>query len=514
MNILLTGANGYIGLRLLPVLLGAGHTVIALVRDARRLPADDFSAYGDQLQVLEADLEDLPSEFAFPRSIDVAYFLVHGMTAAAHFSQSEARIARSFLEALQSTQCRRVVYLSGIVPKDPDLSQHLSSRLAVQRILESGPVPVTTLRASIIVGSGSASFEIIRDLTEKLPVMVLPRWTRNRCQPIAIRNVIAYLVGAADHAQAGGRTFDIGGPEVLTYRALLEQYADKRKLRRLFLPVPFLSLKLSSWWLYFTTNTNFRIARLLVDSMAHETICQDHVIQALIPQSLLTYQDAIEKAFSRIAQHRVPSSWFDALASGRLSPARLRSVRVPAHGVLRDCRIEPLISLREDVIRSIWSLGGAAGWPSMNWAWKLRGALDRLVGGTGVRRGRRDSESLRPGDALDFWRVLLADRANGRLILYAEMRLPGEAWLEFNVSDATLRQTATFRPLGVTGRLYWMLCLPFHAYLFPKMARRLVTAPQFPKALNGQKTTGAPAKTNLPNQEASPHEDPLADRDG
>lgn len=477
MNILLTGANGYIGLRLLPVLLEAGHTVFALVRDARRLPTEDFSAFGDQLQVLEADLEDLPEGFAFPAAIDMAYFLVHGMTASADFSESETRIARNFLAPLQASRCRRVVYLSGIVPAGPGLSKHLASRLAVQRILESGSIPLTTLRASIIVGSGSASFEIIRDLTEKLPLMVLPRWTQNRCQPIAIRNVIVYLVGVADHPEVAGRTFDIGGPEVLTYRTLLEQYAEKRKLKRLFLRVPFLTLKLSSWWLYFTTSTNFRIARLLVDSMAHETICRDNAIQALVPQALLTYQEAIEKAFSRIAQHRVPSSWFDALASGRLSPTRLRSVRVPAHGVLRDLRVVPLTSSRADVIRSIWSLGGAAGWPSMNWAWKLRGTMDRLVGGIGIRRGRRDSESLRPGDALDFWRVLLVDRPNGRLILYAEMRLPGEAWLEFEVSDDALRQTATFRPLGVWGRTYWILCLPFHAYLFPKMARRLAAAP-------------------------------------
>jgi hypothetical protein len=237
-----------------------------------------------------------------------------------------------------------------------------------------------------------------------------------------------------------------------------------------------LTLRLSSYWLYFMTSTSFRIARALVDSLAHDTVCGDEALRELIPQPLLTYREAIAAAFARIAQNRVPSSWFDALASGRLPAERLTSIHVPEHGVLRDRRVVPLQGGREDVLDAIWTLGGEAGWPSMNWAWHLRGALDRIAGGIGMRRGRRDPRALRAGDALDFWRVLLADRAGGRLILYAEMKLPGEAWLEFQVTSAELRQTATFRPRGLLGRLYWLLCLPFHAWLFPKMAARLASA--------------------------------------
>jgi len=473
MNILLSGANGYIGLRLLPQLLEAGHTVFALVRDQRRLPSEDFSAYADRLHVIEADLGELPTGFKFPPEIDTAYFLVHSMGGSGDFADLEARTAQNFIDALTGTNCRQIIYLGGIVPSEGKLSQHLESRRAVQEILASGKIPLTTFRASIIVGAGSASFEIIRDLVEKLPVMITPRWTKNRCQPIAIRNVTHYLIHAIGREDTLGRSFDIGGPEILPYQDLLRQYAAARQLKRWIITVPVLTLRLSSHWLYFVTNTTFRIARALVDSLAHETLCADNAIQKIIPQELLTYREAIDKAFALIAQNRVPSSWFGALASGTISPDKLRAVHVPEHGVLLDHREVPLSGKPEDAIRAIWALGGAAGWPSMNWAWRIRGRLDLLVGGIGLRRGRRSPTELHAGDALDFWRVIMADRKEGRLILYAEMKLPGEAWLEFHVEDGKLKQTATFRPLGLWGRLYWIACLPAHHWLFPLMARRL-----------------------------------------
>jgi uncharacterized protein YbjT (DUF2867 family) len=387
---------------------------------------------------------------------------------------SREDVARNFATAIKRTDCRQVIFLGGLLPEGGGLSPHLRSRQRVEELLSCSAVPLTTLRASIIVGSGSASFEIIRDLVEKLPVMLTPRWTRNLCQPIAIRNVIGYLLGVALMPQTFGRVFEIGGPERLSYETLLRQYARIRGLQRTIISVPFLSLRLSSLWLFFVTNTSFPIARALVDSMTHETVCRDNALTKLVPQVLLTYSEAIEKAFARIAQNRVPSSWFDALASGRLSPQLWRSIHVPEHGVVRDQRKQPLRRGREAALDAIWILGGQSGWPSMNWAWRLRGALDRLSGGIGIRRGRRNPHLLQPGDAVDFWRVLLADRVAGRLILYAEMKLPGEAWLEFQVSEHELVQTATFRPRGLYGRVYWYLCFPFHAWLFPQMARQLV----------------------------------------
>jgi len=468
-KILLTGANGYVGLRLLPELLAAGHFVYAVVRDRNRLPTEELEKFPGTLEVVEADfLEGVP---AFPETVDAAYFLVHSMGAGGDFAEREERAARHFRDAIEKTRCQQVIFLGGLLPEGTELSPHLESRRAVEETLAQSRVPLTALRASIIVGSGSASFEIIRDLVEKLPVMLTPRWTRNRCQPIAIRNVIAYLIGVLLREGALGRTFEIGGPERLPYENLLRQYAAYRGLHRAIVPVPFLTLRLSSLWLFFITNTSFPVARALVDSLMHETVCREEAIREIVPQSLLTYREALDKAFSKIAQNRVPSHWYDALASGRLSPSRWRTIHVPEHGVLRDQRRRKLECAREDAIERIWSLGGAAGWPSMNWAWKLRGAVDRLFGGIGMRRGRRDPHALRAGDPLDFWRVVLADRAEGRLILCAEMRVPGEAWLEFQITSDELIQTATFRPRGLLGRAYWLLCLPAHAWLFPTMAR-------------------------------------------
>ena len=326
------------------------------------------------------------------------------------------------------------------------------------------------------MGSGSASFEIVRDLAEKLPVMICPRWVNTRCQPIAIRNVIGYLSGLLEKPETADRTFDIGGPEILRYRDLLERYAEVRGLRRLFVPVPFLSPSLSSWWLYLMTTTSFPLAQALVGSMKHETVCRGDGLHEILPIELLPYCEAVDLALSRIAQNRVPSSWMDSLRAGRLDPRFLDFIKVPEHGVYFDQQVKPLKVPREEVIDAVWSIGGDRGWPSMNWAWKIRGAMDRLVGGSGLRRGRRHDSELRPGDALDFWRVVLADREKGRLMLYAEMKVPGEAWLEFRVDKDKIFQKATFRPQGLLGRLYWFSVLPFHWVLFPGMAKRLAEA--------------------------------------
>ena len=468
---MLTGANGYIGLRLIPALLEGGHRVTALVRDRRRFPANEFP--GERLQVIEGDLLQPATLPDLPQDLDAAYFLVHSMSAGGDFAEKERRVAEHFSNWIDRFACPHVIYLAGLVDENRELSPHLASRLRVETVLRRGSAALTVLRASIIVGSGSASFEIVRDLTEKLPVMICPRWVGTRCQPIAIRDVIAYLCGVLDVRETVGGTYDIGGPEVMRYRDLLAGYAEVRGLKRWFVPVPFLSPRLSSWWLYLMTSTRFSLARALVDSLEHETVCGDERIRDLVPVELSPYRVAVERALSRIAQHRVPSSWVDSLVGGSLDPRFLDAIQVPQHGVLHDHRSCPLAAPRDEVVTAVWSLGGERGWPSMNWAWDVRGAIDRLVGGTGTRRGRRHPTDLRPGDALDFWRVMLADREAGRLILYAEMKLPGEAWLEFAVGEDELRQTATFRPQGLLGRLYWFAVLPAHWWLFPRMVRRL-----------------------------------------
>ncbi len=488
MKILLTGANGYIGLRLLPNLLAAGHEVVCLVRDRRRFPADDFRDRPDgagRLEVIEGDLLDRASLDAIPADIDAAYYLVHSMGgSASDFPELEARSARHFVDALAATRARQIIYLSGIVNDQPRrLSPHLASRLGVEDVLRTGRVPVTVLRAAIIVGAGSASFEIIRDLVEKLPVMVAPKWLRTRCQPIAIRNVIDYLLGVLDHPDAAGETFDIGGPEVLTYQEMLLAFAEVRKLKRLVLPVPLLTPRLSSYWLYFVTSTSFPLARSLVDSLTHDMTCGEDRIRRLVDIERIPYRDAVARAFSVISEQRVPSSWIDSLATGRMDARFLENAEVPVHAVFTDVRTVAFDRDPEAVRRNIWRIGGDRGWYSADWAWRLRGWLDRLVGGTGLRRGRRHPERLRPGDALDFWRVLIADEANRRLVLFAEMKLPGEAWLEFKIEPHgdsgpaggwQLRQTATFRPRGLSGRLYWYAVLPLHHFVFQTMAREIV----------------------------------------
>ncbi len=478
MQVLVTGANGYIGQRLIRALLDAGHEITAVVRDHRRFPADEYGAEESRLHVVEADFLDARSLANLPWEVDAAYYLIHSMGSGRGFVEREERCARNFSQAAVSSKWKRIIYLGGLAADDGPLSEHLASRVTVERILGSCGVPFTALRASIIVGSGSASFEIIRDLAEKLPVLVTPRWVHTRCQPISIRNVLEYLIGVAEHPETAGSSFDIGGPEVMSYLELIKGYCEVRGLRRVFLPTRLLSPRLSSGWLCLLTSTSFPLARALVDSLTHETVCHDAKIREIIPLELLTYREAVERALARIAQNHVPSSWIDSLAAGTLPPHLFDAVKVPEHGVFHDSRIVPLAAPREAVIARVWSIGGANGWPSMNWAWKLRGIADKLTGGIGIRRGRRHPTELRPGDALDFWRVLLADHTKGRLILYAEMKLPGEAWLEFaleNLSDGTpaLRQTATFRPQGLLGRMYWLAVLPFHFLLFPRMVRRL-----------------------------------------
>ncbi|MCB1148662.1 MAG: SDR family oxidoreductase [Chlamydiia bacterium] len=473
MRILLTGASGYIGRRLIPVLLEEGHEVIALARSLFRLPT--LEKHKDRFKIVPADLLDPASLENIPKEIDVAYYLVHSMAQKGRtFEQLEKECGENFSTALKKTSCKQIIYLSGLV-NDDNLSPHLLSRKQVEQILQTSGIPVTVLRAGIIIGSGSASFEIIRDLVEKLPVMIAPRWVMNTCQPIAIRDVLFYLVHVIGNEKCLGRTFDIGGPNQLTYREMLLEFAQIRGLRRLIIPVPVLTPRLSSYWLYFVTSVNYPLAQNLVDSLKNDAVCHDLSIHGILPRDCMTYTEAVERAFAKIEQHSVLSSWKDAMTGSALSPNLTPYIQIPEHGCLVDRRTLPLKVSREEALERIWSIGGSNGWYFMDWAWSLRGFFDKVIGGVGLRRGRTNANTLQRGDALDFWRVLLADREAGRLLLYAEMKVPGEAWLEFSVNcKGVLTQTASFRPSGLLGRLYWYILYPFHVLIFKGMAKKIV----------------------------------------
>ena len=478
MKILLTGSTGYIGRRLLPVLVEAGHHVVCLVRDQRRFDWEDFSEdFLTQVSVIEVDLSDPNSFGPVPTDIEAAYYLVHSMSSSnPDFTAMEATSAQNFVAFINTTTAKQIIYLSGIV-NDADLSAHLLSRKNVEDILKGANAPLTVLRAAIIIGSGSASFEIIRDLVEKLPVMIAPKWLKTRCQPIGIRNVIEYLQGILLHPETFHQTFDIGGTEILTYKQMLYGFAHVRNLKRFIISIPVLTPKLSSLWLVFVTSTTFSLARSLVNSMKNEVICRDNRIQKIIPTQLLSYEEAVQLAFDKISQKSVISSWKDSISPGTLDKNFLNNVQVPEHAVFTDKRQVEFNRSKEEVINNIWAIGGNRGWYFGNWMWRIRGVIDKMVGGVGLRRGRRSETDLKAGDALDFWRVLVADKPNGRLLLYAEMKLPGEAWLEFKIKESDgkkiLHQTATYRPLGLWGRMYWYSVLPFHGLIFPKMAKRI-----------------------------------------
>lgn len=472
MDVLLTGATGYIGRRLLPILLEAGHRVYCCVRDTRRF---DTSAYPPgQVLGIEADFLD-PKPIHLPPSVEAAYYLIHSMSASTeHFADMEHQAAKNFVEATRHTALRQVIYLGGIA-NHAQLSRHLASRRAVEEVLRTGSYALTTLRAGIIVGSGSASFEIIRDLVEKLPLMVAPRWLNTPTQPIAIRNVLQFLHGVLLQPSTYHQSYDIGGPEVLTYKQMLLQFAQVRRLRRWVGVVPVMTPRLSSYWLYFITSTSYKLAVNLVDSMKVEVRCLPNDLAQRLGISLLTYRQAVELAFGKIVQNETLSSWTDAASTDILRPGIAQLMQVPQYGCYTDYRQAPCHDTTRSLER-IWAIGGHTGWYYANWLWAIRGFLDKVFGGVGLRRGRRHPSDLAPGDALDFWRVLLADPTQQRLLLYAEMRLPGEAWLEFRIQQGVLHQQATFRPRGLWGRAYWYAVLPFHGFLFRGMLHQLTKA--------------------------------------
>ena len=469
MKILLTGATGYIGKRLLPVLIEAGHEVICCVRDKSRFNPPE--AIKNKIQIIQIDLLVKESLNAIPKDIDGAYYLVHSMSASSDYQKLEQESAVNFRNALNETKVSHVVYLSGIV-NESELSDHLASRKAVELELSKGNYNLTTLRAGIIIGSGSASFEIMRDLVEKLPVMVAPKWLNTKCQPIGISDVIIFLSKCIFNPKTYNQNFDIGGPDILTYKEMLLEFARIRGLKRRIYIIPIMTPRLSSYWLYFVTATSYKLAVALVHSMKVEVVCRDSSINNILEVTPISYKEALSHAFHKIESNQIVSSWKDAYSSSGNNGIISDLIQVPTFGCFTDKRSRAFKN-RAECIEKIWSIGGQTGWYYGNWLWRIRGFVDKIAGGVGLRRGRTHPSSLRAGEALDFWRVLYADKNEGRLLLYAEMKLPGEAWLEFKIVDDKLVQTATFRPLGLWGRLYWYFVLPFHSFIFRNMLKKL-----------------------------------------
>ncbi len=474
MRVLITGANGYIGQRLIPGLLAQGHELYCCVRSKQRFEQEHRH---ENIHIIEVDFLDDPSAYIFQENIDVAFFLVHSMSAGEKFEQLEKTTASNFIAAIEKTKCRQIIYLSGIVNEE-HLSKHLASRLAVEHILGTSKIPLTVLRAGIIVGSGSASFEIIRDLVEKLPIMITPKWLNTKCQPIAIRNVIEFLAGVMLKENTFNKDFDIGAPGILSYKEMLLEFAEVRKLKRWIFILPVMTPRISSYWLYFITSTSYPLAINLVNSMKINVICRPNNLADELGIHLLPYKSAVQLAFEKIEQRMVLSSWKDAFSASNTKLDVMRYVEVPSFGCFKDLKWRPINGDYHPVMQNIWSIGGEKGWYYGNSLWKVRGLIDKLFGGVGLRRGRTNSENIHAGDALDFWRVLIADKENKRLLLFAEMKLPGEAWLEFKImkkdNQLHLRQTATFRPKGLWGRLYWYSVLPFHYFIFNGMINNLI----------------------------------------
>ncbi|HEX6063337.1 MAG TPA: SDR family oxidoreductase [Longimicrobiales bacterium] len=471
-RVLVTGATGYIGGRLVPRLLEAGLRVRCLVRDAERLR--DRSWY-DDVEVATGDVLRADTLPAALQGVSVAYYLVHSLGAGAGYNARDLEAARIFGAAAAAAGVERIIYLGGLAAAASDLSEHLRSRQQTGAALREAGVPVTEFRAGVIVGSGSVSFEMIRYLTERIPALICPQWVYTRTQPIGIREVLDYLVAALDVPESSGRTIEIGGADVITYGDMMMTYAAVRGLRRWLLPVPVLTPRLSSLWVNLVTPIPAAIARPLIDGLRNENIVHDNSARELFPHiQPASYRTSVERALERLHASGVESAWSDALSSSRQRP---RVGLSDSEGMVREHRERYVNASPATVFSVFTSLGGDTGWLFMNWAWRLRGLADRLMGGVGLRRGRRDASELRVGDALDFWRVEAIEA--GRLLrLRAEMKVPGEAWLQLVATPRAdgrtlLQQTAFFAPRGLSGWLYWYALYPVHRIIFSGFIREI-----------------------------------------
>ncbi|MFJ9407453.1 SDR family oxidoreductase [Streptomyces sp. NPDC101393] len=497
---LVTGATGYIGGRLAPELLAAGYDVRALARSPEKLRDHPWAA---RTEVVRGDVTDADSVRKAMTDVDIAYYLVHALGTGGDFEETDRRAAQIFASQARAAGVRRIVYLGGLTPEgvpDHELSPHLRSRAEVADILLASGVPTAVLRAAVIIGSGSASFEMLRYLTERLPVMVTPSWVRTRIQPIAVRDVLRYLVGCAALPDEVSRAFDVGGPDVLTYRDMMQRYARVAGLpERLIFPVPVLTPGLSSLWVGLVTPVPASLARPLAESLRHEVVCREHDITRYVPDPdppgrPIAFDDALELALRRVQDAEVTTRWSNASVPGAPSDPLPTDPDWSGGSLYTDRRARAVDAAPDALWRVVEGIGGDNGWYSFPLAWAVRGWLDRMVGGVGLRRGRRDAGRLRVGDSLDFWRV--EEVVPGRLLrLRAEMRLPGLAWLELTVGRGkdgrTLyAQRALFHPHGLTGHAYWWAISPFHATVFGGMARNIAAAAE--KSAHATPGSGGP----------------------
>lgn len=479
-RVLVTGATGYIGGRLVPLLLDAGHDVTVFVRSPDKLSDVPWQP---RVRVAAGDLADLDAVMDAARGSDVVFHLVHSLSARGDFGRTEREHAEHLARAAESAGARRIVYLGGLHPHGVELSPHLASRTAVGRVFLDSSVPAIVLQAGIVIGSGSASFEMIRHLTEVLPYMPAPRWVRNRVQPIAVRDVLRYLVSAVEVQGDVNRTFDIGGPDVLRYGQMMNGYAVEAGLRqRPIAALPVFTPWLASQWVNLVTPVPRGIAVPIIASLQHDCVALEHDIDSLIPpppEGLLGYRTAVRLALRREREGLVETSWRGASVPGAPSDPLPTDPEWAGHTVFTDERSQESPAAPEAVWRVIEAIGGRNGWYSAPLAWAVRGWIDRLVGGVGMTRGRRDPVRLHAGDVLDVWRVEAIDRGS-LLRLRAEMRMPGRGWLELLVepdgSGSRYRQRAVFFPKGLAGRLYWAALLPFHGVIFRGMVERILTA--------------------------------------
>ena len=481
LTIAVTGVTGYVGGRLVPELLAVGHHVRAVARNPSRLRGRPWFA---EVDVVQADVGELDATRAALRGVDVAYYLVHSLGSGRRFEARDRATALTFARAAREEGVGRIVYLGGLYPEGEELSPHLESRREVGEILIASGVPTTVLRAAIILGSGSASFEMMRYLTERLPAMTVPRWVDNRIQPIAIRDVLRYLVGSATMPADVNRAFDIGGPDVLTYRQMMQGYARAAGLRRrVIVRVPVLTPRLSSHWVGVVTPVPAGLAKPLVESLIHEVICDEHDIADYVPDppdGLVSFERAVRLALERIQDAEVSTRWSSAALAGAPSDPLPSDPDWAGGSLYVDERRVVVDASPAALWTVIQGVGGEHGWYSWAFAWQVRGLLDRLSGGPGLRRGRRDPRELRLDDAVDFWRVEAVEP--GRLLrLRAEMRLPGLAWLELRVEDdgagaTVFAQRALFHPHGLAGQLYWWSVSPFHGVVFGGMQRGIAQA--------------------------------------